>query len=124
VRSARQRVGAALLLCASACTIGPAGGDGGTGGTGGTTTTPPRPLGDQCESVLSVFCQKEASCAIPVDLGQCISGDMSLCCVGSACNATSTVSEASVTACEEMIMAEDCYPVSITTDPTACLTSP
>ena len=125
MRSARQRVAAVLLLCASACTIGPAGGDGGTGGTGGTTTTPPRPLGDQCESVLSVFCQKEASCAIPVgNLGQCISGDMSLCCVGSACNATSTVSEASVTACEEMIMAEDCYPVSITTDPTACLTSP
>jgi hypothetical protein len=123
VRSARQRVGAALLLYASACTIGPAGSDGGAGGS--TTTTPPRSLGDQCQSVLSAFCQKEESCAIPVDnLAQCISGDMSLCCVGSACNATSTVSEASVTACEEMIMAEDCYPVSITMDPTACLPSP
>jgi hypothetical protein len=114
-------VAAALLLCASACTIGPAGGD---GGTGGTTPTPPRPLGDQCESVLSAFCQKEASCAIPVDLATCISGDKSLCCVGSACNATSTVSEASVTACEEMIMAEDCNLVVNTSNPTACLTSP
>lgn len=112
---------AALLLCASACTIGPATGD---GGAGGTTTTPPRPLGDQCQSVLSAFCQKEASCAIPVDLGTCISSDMSLCCVGSACNATSTVSEASVTDCEAMIMAEDCNLVVNTTDPTACLTSP
>ena len=116
---ARRRVCAALLVGASACTIGPAGGDGGTGGS----TAPPRSVGDQCQSVLSAFCQKAASCAILTDLSECMTGNMSLCCVGSACNATSTVSEASVTACEQMIMAEDCNLVVNTTEPTACLKS-
>ena len=123
MRSGRQRVYAALLLGTWACTIGPAAGDGGTGGTT-TTTTTPRSLGDQCQSVLAAFCQKAASCAIAVDFTQCMSGNMSMCCVGSACNATSTVSEASVTACEDMIMTEDCNLVVNTGNPTACLTSP
>jgi hypothetical protein len=119
-------VGAALLLGATACTIGPAAGDGGTGGGagGGTTTTGPRQLGDQCESVLTVFCQRAGSCAVLTDLSTCISGNMALCCVGSACSATSTVSEATVTACEQAIMAEDCNDVVNTTDPTSCLGSP
>ena len=114
---------AALLLCESACTIGPATGD---GGTGGSSSTPPRPLGDQCESVLTAFCQKAASCGMQVDLGQCISGNQALCCTGSACNATSTISEETVSACEQSIANEDCYTLTQmiqSSAPTACLTS-
>lgn len=110
----------ALLLGAWGCTIGPAGAD---GGTGSTTSTAPRSLGDQCQSVLTVFCQKAASCGLQVDFTECMSGNLSLCCVGSACNATSNVSESSVTACEQMIMAEDCNLVVNTMNPTACLAS-
>jgi hypothetical protein len=87
------------------------------------TSSPPRSLGDQCQSVLTVFCQKAASCGILVDFTECMSGNMSLCCVGSACTATSNVSEASVTACEQMIMGEDCNLVVNTSNPTACLAS-
>ena len=39
---------------------------------------------------------------------------MPLCCVGSACTATSTVSEDDVTSCEQTIMGEGCNAVSIT----------
>jgi hypothetical protein len=113
---------AALLVSQTACTIGPASGDGGTTTTT-TTTTTARSLGDQCESVLSVFCQQAASCALLADLNECITGNEPMCCIGSACTATSTVSEDDVTSCEQMIMAEQCYAISITMDPTACLTS-
>jgi hypothetical protein len=122
VRSAPAIVCVALLVGAAACTIGPAAGDGGTGGS--TATTPARTVGDQCESVLSVYCQKAASCALVSDLSACLTGNMALCCVGTACNATSTVSEATVSECEQMIMTEDCYPVSITMNPTSCIVSP
>jgi hypothetical protein len=70
------------------------------------------------------FCQKAGACAILADLSDCISENMALCCVGSACNAPSTVSEATVTACEQMIMAEDCNDVVNTMQPTSCLGSP
>lgn len=113
---------AALLLGGAACTIGPATGDGGTTSTG-TTTTAARTLGDQCESVLTAFCQKAGTCAVLASLSDCISGNMALCCVGSACDATSTVSEDTVTECEQTIMAEDCNDVVNTTNPTSCLGS-
>ncbi len=111
----------ALLLGEWACTIGPATGDGGTTGT--STTTTARTLGDQCESVLSAFCQKAGTCAVLTSLSDCISGNMALCCVGTACDATSTVSETTVTDCEQTIMAEDCNDVVNTTNPTSCLGS-
>lgn len=122
MRTTLAIVCAALLLAAPACTIGPASGDGGTSG-GSTTTTSARTLGDQCTSVLTTFCQKAGSCAVLTSLSDCIDGNMSLCCVGTACDATSTVSEDTVTACEQMIMAEDCNDVVNTTNPTTCLGS-
>jgi hypothetical protein len=116
---------AALLLSSPACTVGPAAGDGGTGG--GPSTGPARSVSDQCQSVLSAFCQKVANCQIAaVDLSECISGNLALCCIGSACNATSTVSESTVTECEQTITAEDCNLVQETIqtmNPTACLGS-
>jgi hypothetical protein len=122
VKVAPAIVCAALLVSQAACTFGPASSDGGTTTTT-TTTTTTRSLGDQCESVLSVFCQQAASCALLADLNECITGNEPMCCIGSACTATSTVSEDDVTSCEQMIMAEQCYAISITMDPTACLTS-
>ncbi len=121
MRSAPAIVTLALLLGEAACTIGPAGADGGTSGGGTTTTTTTRSLGDQCESVLTVFCQKAGSCAVLTDLSTCITGNMPLCCTGDACNAPSTVSEDDVTACEQMIMAEDCNDLVNTMNPTSCL---
>jgi hypothetical protein len=112
---------AALLLAAPACTIGPAGGD--DGGTSGSPTTTTRTLGDQCTSVLTTFCQKAGACAVLTSLSDCITGNMPLCCVGTACDATSTVSEDTVTACEQTIMAEDCNDVVNTNNPTTCLGS-
>jgi hypothetical protein len=121
VRSTPAIVSVALLVGAAACTIGPAGGDGGTGGS--ATNTSARTVGDQCESVLSAFCQKAGSCAVLTNLSDCISGNMALCCVGTACDATSTVSEATVTECEQTISVEDCNDVVNTINPTSCLGS-
>jgi hypothetical protein len=123
VRSAPAIVCVALLLSEASCTIGPAGADGGASG-GGPTTTTTRSLGDQCESVLTVFCQMAiVSCAVGTDLSTCITEFMPLCCTGDACNAPSTVSEDDVTACEQMIMAENCNDVVNTINPTSCLAS-
>ncbi len=122
MRAAPAIVCAALLVTATACTIAPGSGDGGTGG-GGTATASARTLGDQCTSVLTAFCQKAGSCAVLTSLSDCISGNMALCCTGTACDATSTVSEATVTTCEQTIMAEDCNDVVNTTNPTTCLGS-
>jgi hypothetical protein len=121
VRFASAIVCAALLLATPACTIGPVGGDGGTGGS--PTTTSARTLGDQCTSVLTTFCQKAGTCAVLTSLSDCITGNMPLCCTGTACDATSTVSESTVTDCEQMIMAEDCNDVVNTNNPTTCLGS-
>jgi hypothetical protein len=120
VRASPAIVCAALLVGLAACTIGPTGDDGGTS----TSTTPARTRGDQCLSVLSAFCQKAASCAIAVDQTECTQGNLSLCCVGTACNATSTISETTVTECSQTIMVEDCNVVQNTTNPTSCLGPP
>ena len=120
MRSALAIVCAALLAGEAACTIGPVTGDGGAT----STSTPARTRGDQCESVLSAFCQKAASCAISVDQTECVSGNLIMCCVGTGCDVVSTISEETVTACEQTIMAEDCNDVVNTTTPTSCLGSP
>ncbi len=120
MRAPRAIVHAALLAGASACSLGPTTDDGGTTSPG----APARTRGDQCESVLSAFCQKAASCAIAVDQSECVNGNLIMCCVGSGCDVTSTISETAVTDCEQMIMAEDCNFVPNTTNPTSCLGSP
>ncbi len=57
-----------------------------------------------------------------VNLAQCIMNYMPICCTGSACTAPSTVSEATVTACEQMYDTLDCNGIVNVSDPTACLT--
>ncbi len=110
------------LVALVACTIGPAAG--GDGGTASTSTAPPPSLGDQCRAVLGEYCQKAASCALPVaDLNDCINNALPLCCSGSQCDAASTNTEATVTDCEQTIDAEDCNIVANTTNPTTCLQS-
>jgi hypothetical protein len=109
----------ALLLVA--CTLGPA-----TGADGGTTGTPvaPRSVGDQCQDVLSAYCQRAASCALPVaGLMDCINNTLPLCCTGSQCDQTSQISEAAVTDCEQAFAAELCNDVAATTNPAMCLQS-
>ena len=85
---------------------------------------PTRTLGDQCNDVLSEYCKQLARCAISVTLAQCISNDVPLCCAGSACTTSSTVSEATVASCEQRFDALDCTAIVNTANPAACLFSP
>ena len=109
----------AALPWAAACTIGPAdsGGDNGTGAPAATART----LGDQCDDVITEFCQAAAQCAIPVQLQACVDNYLPLCCTGTACNALSTVSESTVSACKTTYDTEDCNLIVNTTNPGSCL---
>jgi hypothetical protein len=120
VKLAVAIVCAALPWSLAACTIGPTDTDGGTGGG----ATPTRSLGDQCTSVISEFCQQGPRCAVTVNLAQCIMNFMPLCCSGTACTTLSTVTESTVTACEQMYDTLDCNGIVNITNPTVCLTSP
>jgi hypothetical protein len=122
MRHAAAAACAALLFAGSACTIGPAGGA--DGGGGGTSTSPAQTVGDQCEDVLTEFCTKaNEMCAIDIGLQDCINNYMALCCTGSACDQTSTISEATVTECKQTIDGEDCNIVVNTVNPGGCLQS-
>ncbi len=121
MRGAAAVVHALVPLVLSACTIGPAGADGGTA-TG--ATAPARTVGDQCDDVLTEYCQKAASCALPVAaLMDCINDARPLCCTGSQCDEASPTSEAVVSECKQAIDGTVCYDLSMTTNPTACLQS-
>jgi hypothetical protein len=120
VKHAVAIVCAALASSLAACTIGPTDGDGGTsGGTTGST----RSLGDQCTDVVSEFCQQGARCGYQTVLSTCIADFMPLCCTGSACTATSTVSESTVTSCKQMFDVLDCNGIVNVSNPGACLTA-
>jgi hypothetical protein len=110
---------APLLLCA--CTIGPAAGtDGGT-----ASSAAPRSVVDQCEDVLTEYCQKAVTCALPVaPLKDCIDNALPLCCTGSKCNEPSPTPETVVTGCKQAIDSADCNDVANTMNPTTCLQSP
>jgi hypothetical protein len=100
---------AVLALGEPACSIGPATTDGGTTGTATSTST----VGDQCDQVATDYCENAINrCAQDIALTDCISGEESLCCTGSACDALSTVSDDTVTACEGTFDSEDCYPLT------------
>jgi hypothetical protein len=120
MRGAAAVVCALGLLAPCACTIGPTAGVGG----GTTATVAPRTVGDQCEDVLTEYCQKATSCALPVaPLKDCIDNAMPLCCTGANCDAASPTPESVVTECDQAIDAEDCNDVANTLDPTTCLHS-
>ena len=107
----------ALVTAAqAACTLDTVSTDDG----GGAPSGPARTVGDQCLDVLNTFCQREAACAIPVD-GTCAMNAESVCCSGTACNATSMVPETRVSACKTSVMNLDCNTVVNTTDPTTCI---
>jgi hypothetical protein len=107
-------------LVLSACTIGPAAGTDG----GAAASAAPRSLSDQCEDVLTEYCQKAVSCALPVGpLKDCIDNTLPLCCTGSKCNELSPTPEAVVTACKQAIDGASCNDVANTMNPTTCLQS-
>lgn len=119
--------GAAAVMCAIvssvlfACTIGPAATD---GGTSSTTTAARRSVSDQCEDVLTEYCQRAASCALPVlGLKDCIDNALPLCCTGSQCDQPSPTPETVVNECKQAIDSELCNDVAGTTNPTTCLQS-
>jgi len=123
----RHGLGAAVVRTALAalfvggcagCSIGPAASD---SSGGGSATGSTRTLGEQCEDVVNAYCQTALGrCAIASTFGDCTDTEMGSCCSGSACDAQSTVSEATVTACEQTIDNEDCYLITQDT-PGSCL---
>jgi hypothetical protein len=109
-------VSAAVAL--AACVIGPqTSGDAGASDAAGTTT-----VGDQCTDILTELCRQASSrCAMQgFTIDQCVANDMSTCCTGSACNATSQSSAADVSACKQAIDAEDCNLIANSATPAAC----
>jgi hypothetical protein len=100
---------AVLALGEPACSIGPAATDSGATGTATSTST----VGDQCDQVATDYCENALNrCGITGLLSDCISGEESLCCTGSACDALSTVSDTTVTDCEQVFDTEDCDPLT------------
>jgi hypothetical protein len=79
-------------------------------------------VGDQCTTIVTEFCaQVTGRCFVAgVTLSDCLSNDMPMCCTGTACNATSTSSAATVSACTSAIDAEDCSSVVATGLPAEC----
>ena len=120
MRMAVAIVCAALPLSEAACTLGPTDADGGAD----ASTTPARALGDQCQDVISEFCQQGPRCALSVGLAQCVSNYLPLCCMGSKCTAASTIRESAVTSCKQTIDALDCNVIVNTSNPAICLSSP
>ena len=59
-------------------------------------------VGEQCTTIVTAFCtQVSGPCAVGVILADCIARDMPMCCTGSACNAVSRSSGATVSACTD-----------------------
>ena len=109
----------ALPWTGAACTIGPVTGDAGST----SSATPMMTLGDQCQSVITPYCQQLPACGINIGLATCIANYVPLCCIGSACSAPSTVSASKVTACARMNAMLDCNTVVNTANPASCLTN-
>jgi hypothetical protein len=104
----------------AACTFGPADDDGGT--SSGSTTV--MTLGDQCDAVDSAFCQQGPRCNIAVDLASCIANLRPLCCNGTACSVTSSISASVVSSCQLQMQALDCNSIANSTmQPSTCLTT-
>jgi hypothetical protein len=108
------------LVCVggAACTIQPATGD----GSGGSSTGSTRTLGDQCEDVVNAWCYSALNrcAALAEPYTDCTASQMALCCSSTACDARSTISESTVTACVQTIQTEDCYLIT-QNSPGSCL---
>ena len=109
----------AVLPWTAACSIGPtdSGSDQGTGASAAAART----VGDQCDDVITEFCEQGARCAIQLQIQDCVDNYLPLCCTGTACNVPSTVSESTVSACKTNFDTEDCNLIVNTSDPGSCL---
>jgi hypothetical protein len=122
VKFALAIVCAGIAMGESACTLGPAASDAGSSTTGSTSTT--STLGDQCDAVDSAYCQQGPRCSIAVDLSSCIANLRPLCCSGTACDASSSISASTVSTCEDEMQSLDCGTIaSSQMPPSSCLLS-
>ncbi|MGO9838739.1 MAG: hypothetical protein ACLP1X_31555 [Polyangiaceae bacterium] len=121
--------GRLTLLAAGATVLGvgcditlPGSGGGGDAEADATSDSGSETVGDQCTTIVTEFCaQVTGRCFVAgVTLSDCLSNDMPMCCTGTACNATSTSSAATVATCTSAIDAEDCSSVVATGLPTEC----
>jgi hypothetical protein len=99
-----------------------AGSDAGATATADAGSQTSQTVGDQCSAIIAAFCnQAVGPCGmVGFTLADCVANDMMMCCMGTACNATSGSSTATVIACTSAIASEDCNLVANSTLPMAC----
>jgi hypothetical protein len=114
---------AGAVVAGVGCTFTlPGGSDAASGVEGGAVEAGSATVGDQCSAIVAAFCnQAVGPCGmVGFTLSDCVNNDMMMCCMGSACGATSQSSTATVNACTTAIASEDCNMVANSTLPAAC----
>ncbi len=115
---------AAFACLVAACTIQPGDDSSSSGSGGGGTVTGTETVGDQCDAINAEFCNDTSTqCGIMQNVQQCVDNDRASCCVGSACDATATVSDSTVSSCEEALDGLTCYELTEISNAGACLTT-
>jgi hypothetical protein len=112
---------AAALICAGCTLTLPGSGDAGATEEAGTTVT--ETVGEQCTEILTELCNQSINrCGLQTFTVQdCVSNDMSQCCV-TTCGNKSTQSETAVDTCKTDIDDEDCNAIVNSTTPSDCST--
>lgn len=96
-------------------------GAGGEDDAGADVDAGPQTVGDQCATIVAEICKYSISaCANTASFSACIADQMPMCCSGTACNAISESSAATVAACTSAIDVEDCNLVAQAMYPPEC----
>jgi hypothetical protein len=118
---------AVAAVLAAGCTITLPGADAGSGtGTATGTDATTQTVNDQCIAIANEFCSQAVTrCgSVTFTQAECVANDMSTCCQGSSCNATSSVSASTISACTAAIDKEDCNLIANSMLPAECPTLP
>lgn len=114
---------AGSVIAGAGCTLTlPGGGDAASAVESGAVEGGSTTVGDQCGAIVAAFCnQAVGTCGmVGFTLADCVNNDMMMCCMGSACGATSQSSTATVNVCTTAIASEDCNMVANSVLPSAC----
>ncbi len=96
-------------------------GTGGEDDAGTDADAGPQTVGDQCATKITELCKYSmSSCGNTADLSSCIADQMPLCCTGTACDAISQSSAATLATCISAIDVEDCSLVGQAMFPPEC----
>ena len=84
------------------------------------TDAGPQSVGDQCKAIFTELCQQAVGGYTGFTLDTCVTSNVTACCTGSECDATSQSPASAVDACKAALDGEDCYAISISTTPATC----